>query len=200
MSSPLWNEANREFFDSGVWRTVLDPEGRRICKYPTDLQVYREIIRRARPEVIVETGSAEGGSAAWFASFADVISIDIARPTELDEGVTWITGSSTDPDVVEQVFALVGGRRCLVSLDSDHHARHVEAEIAAYASLVSRDSYLVVEDTAVDVYGIESEMYPEGGPLVAVERFLASTEQFTPDRRCERFKLGMNPGGWLRRL
>lgn len=201
MSSPdLWTQANREFFDSGVWRSIFDAEGRRICKYPTDLQVYREIIARSRPEVVVETGSAEGGSAAWFADMGcDVVSVDLVPPMN-DDRVCWIAGSSIDPDVVRQVTEQVGGRRCLVSLDSDHHAPNVSIELAAYAHLVSTRSYLVVEDTAVDAYGLEAEMYPEGGPLVAVERFFATDARFVVDRECERFRLGMNPGGWLRRV
>lgn len=98
------------------------------------------------------------------------------------------------------MYELVRGRSCLVTLDSDHDALHVEAELEAYASLVTPGSYLVVEDTAVDVYGIDAEFYPNGGPGVAVERFLERDSHFSPDRTCERFMLGMNPGGWLRRI
>ena len=182
---------------------MVDSRGRRICKYPTDLWVYRELLERVQPEVVVETGSAEGGSAAWFADHAEdaeVISIDTALPADRDQRVTWITGSSIDPVVIDQVHARVHLRTCLVSLDSDHTAPHVEAEIAAYAPLVTHDSYLVVEDTAVDAYGLDLHYYPNGGPGRAVQRFLERDQRFFPDRTCERFLLGMNPGGWLRRV
>jgi cephalosporin hydroxylase len=195
-----WPQANREFFASGVWRTVFDRAGRRICKYPTDLQVYLELLAKVKPEVVVETGSAEGGSAAWFADQGvQVISVDIDPPAFHWYGVTWVRGDSTEPSVVDRVFDEVRGQRCLVSLDSAHQVEHVLAELFAYSPLVGLGSYLVVEDTAVDAYGLEPQLYPHGGPGVAVADFLPSHPWFEPDPECERFRLGMNPGGWLRR-
>lgn len=164
------------------------------------MQVYREIIAQAKPEVIVETGSWEGGSAAWFAEFAEVISIDVSLPRHPDPRVHAVIGDSTAPEIASYVRDEVRGRRCLVSLDSDHNAEHVAQEIAAYAPLVTIGSYLVVEDTAVDAYDLEPGSYPEGGPLVAVQHFLKTDNRFVPDPECERFRLGMNPGGWLRRV
>jgi len=123
----VWREANQSFYASGVWQTVRDDDGRRILKYPTDLWVYREIIRRTQPAVIVETGSAEGGSAAWFADYAEVISIDIAPPDHPDSRVAWFRGSSISPELAERVYERVRGRNCLVSLDSNHTVEHVRA-------------------------------------------------------------------------
>jgi cephalosporin hydroxylase len=194
-----WAEANREFFHSNVWATLKDDYGRCIFKYPTDLWIYREIIRRTEPAVIVETGSAEGGSGAWFADYAEVISIDIVPPDHPDTRVSWIRGSSLSTDIVDQVYERVRGRHCLVTLDSDHHAGHVLAELDLYAPLVLPGDYLVVEDTAVDEYDLDPEHYPNGGPGIAARAFLRKGT-FEPDERCERFFLGMNPGGWLRRV
>lgn len=192
-----WVEANIEFFDSRVW-TTLQVDGRPVLKYPTDLWVYEEIIRRTQPEVIVETGSYEGGSALWFSRFAPVISVDVRSPRAAlpGVGVIWLEGDSVA--LAGEVAALVDGRRCLVSLDSDHHAAHVLAELQAYSPLATE--YLVVEDTAVDAYGIEAWLYyPDGGPGAAVEDWLVLNPGWAADHECERFKLGMNPGGWLRR-
>lgn len=191
----LWRDANQSFYSSKVWTTVTDAEGRRLLKYPTDLYVFEEVIRRSKPDVIVETGSLDGGSAAWFARFTSVISVDLHSPRSGIPNVTWIEGDSIQ--VVPDVAALVDGQSCLVTLDSDHNARHVLAELEAYAPLATE--YLVVEDTAVDAYGLDTEWYPEGGPGRAVEWFLQTTMAWTPDRQCDRFLLGMNPGGWLRR-
>ena len=195
LPSRVWRDANRAFFDSRVWTTLVE-DGRRILKFPTDLYVYEEIIRRTRPEVIVETGSFEGGSAGWFARFAPVISVDVKRPVNGAPGVTWVEGDSVAR--VQDVAELVDGRSCLVTLDSDHNARHVLAELDAYAPLATE--YLIVEDTGVDVYGIELEDYPGGGPGAAVTTWLADHKEWQPDPECDRFLLGMNPGGWLRRV
>ena len=195
LPSRVWRDANRAFFDSRVWTTLVD-DGRRILKFPTDLYVYEEIIHRTRPEVIVETGSFEGGSAGWFSRFAEVISVDVKMPTDSLPGVTWIQGDSVK--LADQVANLVGGRRALVTLDSDHNADHVLAELEVYAPLA--DEYLIVEDTAVDVYGIELEDYPSGGPGAAVQAWLEAHPEWESDSACDRFLLGMNPGGWLRRV
>ena len=194
-----WGPVNRAFFASEVWKTVRYDAGQRIFKYPTDLWVYQEIIRKTQPAVIVETGSGEGGSAAWFADYAEVVSIDTTPPEERDSRVSWLTGSSTAPETVERVYDRVRGRSCLVSLDSDHNAEHVAAEIALYAPLVHAGGYLVVEDTAVDVYGLDVGRYWNGGPGVAAQEFLQQGT-FESDTKCDRFLLGMNPGGWLRRV
>ena len=191
----LWQQANKAFYSSRVWTTIRDDAGRRILKYPTDLYIYEEIIRRTKPEVIVETGSFEGGSAAWFSRFAEVVSVDVKRPMNPAPGVTWLEGDSVI--LAPEVGAIVAGRPCLVTLDSDHNAHHVLAELQAYAPLASE--YLVVEDTAVDAYDLDAGSYRDGGPGRAVEWFLQTTTSWAPDHDCERFMLGMNPGGWLRR-
>ena len=191
-----WPQANRSFYASGAWATITDAEGRHIRKYPTDLYVFEEIIRKTKPEVIVETGSFEGGSAAWFARFAAVVSVDINRPLHNISGVTWLAGDSVAN--APKVAALVNGRSCLVTLDSDHNAKHVLAEIEAYTPLAT--DYLVVEDTAVDAYGLDAEWYLEGGPGRAVKTWLTEHPEWEPDPECDRFLLGMNPGGWLRRV
>lgn len=191
-----WPSANRAFYASGAWATVTDAEGRHIRKYPTDLYVYEEIIRRTKPEVIVETGSFEGGSASWFSRFAPVISVDVARPISTIPGVTWVAGDSLR--MADHVAALVAARSCLVTLDSDHNARHVLAELEAYAPLATE--YLIVEDTAVDAYGLDAEWYIEGGPGRALKTWLPEHPEWQSDPECDRFLLGMNPGGWLRRV
>ena len=196
MSLNLWQQANQAFFDSAAWKTLEDEEERRILKYPTDLWVYEEIIRRTKPEVIVETGSFEGGSASWFSRFAPVISVDLAPPKTDVARVIWIRGDSVE--MADKVADLVAGRTCLVTLDSDHNCEHVLAELEAYSPLAT--DYLVVEDTAVDVHGITANLYPRGGPGRAVETFLEASPTWKPDPECDLFMLGMNPGGWLRRV
>jgi len=191
-----WDEANRAFYDSRVWTTLRDRHNNRILKYPTDLYVYEEIIRRTKPDVIVETGSFEGGSAGWFAQFAGVISVDIRSPKVPIPSVVWVEGDSVMR--AKEVARLVDGQSVLVSLDSSHTAAHVLAELRAYAPIATE--YIVVEDTAIDVYGIDARDYPDGGPGKAAKTWLARNKKWAPDPECDRFMLGMNPGGWLRRV
>jgi cephalosporin hydroxylase len=197
--------AHDVFYASNAW-TNATWLGSQALKNPLDLWVYQEIIAETRPELIVETGTYRGGSAHFLASICDllgageVISIDI-EPLRDDypqhPRITYLAGrSSTDPDVVAEVAARAAGRRTLVVLDSDHSQAHVEAELAAYAPLVPVGCYLVVEDS--NIGQIRKDLLP--GPLQAIEKFVAGTDEFVIDREREKFLITFNPSGYLRRV
>jgi cephalosporin hydroxylase len=179
--------------------------GYRTMKTPMDMWAYQEIVAETKPEVIVECGTAYGGSSLFFASLldllgrGDVITIDVeARPGQpTHPRIARIVGSSVDPAVVAEVRSRIGGRRTMVVLDSDHHEPHVSAELRAYADVVSPGCYLIVEDMNVNGHPVLPDHGP--GPTEAVEAFLATTDRFEVDRDRERFLLTLNPGGYLRR-
>lgn len=180
--------------------------GTQASKNPLDLWVYQEIVRETRPDLIVETGTFRGGSALYLASVCDlldrgeVVSMDI-RPVADDlpshPRITFLGGrSSTDPAVVAEVGARVEGRRVMVILDSDHSQRHVEAELAAYAPLVSPGCYLIVEDTGIE--RLRPDLMP--GPMEAIDTFLPTTNEFEVDAGREKFLVTSNRRGYLRRV
>lgn len=187
---------------STTWRGVP------VTKSPFDLWTYQEIVHELRPAVIVETGTLAGGSALFLADLLElaggdgrVISVDVyaapARPEH--ERITYVTGSSVDPDVVARVRDLVGDAApVMVLLDSDHSAAHVAGELEAYHDLVTAGSYLVVEDGIVNGHPVEPGFGP--GPTEALEPFLAAHPEFEHDPRGDRFGMTFNPGGWLRRV
>jgi len=197
--------AHDVFYASDAW-TRASWLGTQALKNPLDLWVYQEIIAETRPELIVETGTWRGGSALYLASVCElvgegeIVSIDIA-PLRDDyprhPRITYLAGrSSTDPGVLEDVRARADGRRTLVILDSDHSQAYVEAELAAYAPLVPVGCYVVVEDS--NIGQIRKDLMP--GPLQAIERFLAQTDEFEIDREREKFLITFNPSGYLRRV
>ena len=163
-----------------------------------DLDRYRALVEATRPDVIVECGTYEGGSARWFRSLGpDVVTVDIEPVTTDDPATTVVTGSSTDPAVAGMVQGLTEGRRTMVVLDSDHSAAHVAAEIAAYGPMVSPGCYLVVED------GIVRWMsnHPwTGSPLDAIEELLVDSPDWQRDEVTEAMHpVSMHPAGWWRR-
>jgi cephalosporin hydroxylase len=183
-----------------------------LClQHPFDAWITQEIIFETRPEVIVECGSLGGGSAVMWATYletyaadARVIAIDIEDRTHearqmpiWDRRVTFIEGSSVDPDVVARVHELVDGRRTMVILDSLHTEAHVAAELEAHAGLVSPGCYLIVQDGFVNGHPCEDDWGP--GPLEAIEAFLATDDRFEVDRSRERMMFTLNPSGFLRR-
>ncbi len=176
-----------------------------VLKCPLDLWVYQEILHETRPDVVVETGSWNGGSALYLASIMDVIgggvvlTIDIDdRPRPQHPRVTYRLGSSTAPETISWVGERVRGRRTMVILDSDHAQQHVAAELAAYAAIVSPGCYLIVEDTNVNGNPVDRGHAP--GPAEAVRDFLATDDRFAIDTSREKFLLTFNPGGYLLRV
>jgi cephalosporin hydroxylase len=199
------SHAHDAFYESDAW-TRATWLGAQALKNPLDLWVYQEILAETRPELIVETGTYRGGSALYLASICDllgegdVISIDV-EPAREDypqhPRITYLGGrSSTDPEVVREVSARAAGRRTFIVLDSDHSQAHVEAELDVYAPLVPVGCYLVAEDS--NIGQIRKDLMP--GPLQAVERFLARTDEFEIDREREKFLITFNPSGYLRRV
>src|SRR5205814_1257812 len=131
--------------------------GRPIIQLPQDVLAMQELIWEIKPDAIVETGIARGGSMIFYASMLHmldaggvVVGIDIdIRPHNraaieahpMARYVRMVEGSSIDPDVVAQVRALVADRkRVLVVLDSMHTHAHVLDELRAYSPLVTAGS------------------------------------------------------------
>jgi cephalosporin hydroxylase len=176
-------------------------------KVPLDLWIYQELLAELRPGLIVETGTAHGGSALYLATICEalgvgeVVSVDIGewpdRPAH--PRLTYVTASSTDPRVVEELANRAErAGAVLVVLDSDHSRDHVLAELRAYAPLVTTGSYLVVEDTNVNGHPVHEAFGP--GPMEAVQDFLKERDDFEVDRSREKLLFTFNPGGWLRKL
>jgi cephalosporin hydroxylase len=177
-------------------------------KYPTDLWVYQEIIFDRRPDLIIETGSLHGGSALYFANLFDmighghVISVDLKvrddRPKH--NRITYISGhSSVDPVVDERIRTLLDNyQRRMVILDSDHQKHHVMAELAMYQAYVTKDQYLISEDSSINGHPVACLFGP--GPFEAVQEFISGNQDFVLDRNKEKFLISASHGGFLLRV
>jgi len=212
-----------ELWATGSWLSTTWL-GFPIAQLPQDLLALQEIIAETRPEVIVETGLFQGGSAVFYASMlalcgiaGEVVSVDVAPDPALVESlaghplgrrVRVVRGASAAPETVARVTDLVAGRRSgLVSLDSDHRRAHVAAELEAYAPLVPVGGHLCVFDgiaPAIAASGVrpglgESEAWLDDNPAVAVRDFLSRHSEFTTSVRNSRLGATFAPGGFLHR-
>lgn len=181
--------------------------GIEVEKCPLDLWIYQELMHELRPEWVVETGTAHGGSAAFLASLCDllghgrVLSIDrqVAPGRPAHPRVEYLCGDSLAPETLRAVGERLGPRpRALVILDSDHRRDHVLAELRAYRRFVPVGGYCIVEDSNVGGHPVAREHGP--GPMEAIRAFLAEDDGFEVDRSREKFYLTFNPGGFLRRV
>jgi cephalosporin hydroxylase len=194
--------------------------GRPVIQLPQDLLAVQEIVWQVRPDLILETGIAHGGSLIHSASLLEllggdglVVGVDVdirahnrreieAHP--LAKRIRLIEGSSIDASVAAAVRALTQGRqRVLVMLDSDHTHAHVLRELEVYAPLVTRDSYLIVFDTLIE--DLPSELFAGrrwgkgNNPKTAVWQFLETTKRFEIDTRIAgKLLLTCAPDGFLR--
>jgi cephalosporin hydroxylase len=198
---------HRAYYEAGRSRGDAHWLGVEALKTPQDLWVYQEIIVETRPDLIVETGTFHGGTALFLATICDalghgrVVSIDVRHPAPLPEHprIEYLTGSSTESQIVDEVRTRAGEQgRLMAILDSDHSRDHVLAELRAYGPLVAEDCYLVVEDTNINGHPAAPHWGP--GPMEALEAFLADGAPFVADRRREKFLITFNPQGFLRRV
>jgi cephalosporin hydroxylase len=194
--------------------------GVEVQKGEWDLDRYRELIEISQPDLIIETGTRTGGSALWFHKEMDlqVVSIDLAptfhrdQPPHLGPGIEWVTGHSSIRDhVVNAVLPLLQGKRVMVSLDSDHHSPHVQAEMAIWGQFVSPGCYLVVEDGCFDAFhdaGFDdwsivggSQIPYIGGPLDAIRKSgIESSSMWWRDESLEGMSnISHSPAGWWRK-
>jgi cephalosporin hydroxylase len=183
--------------------------GKRVVKCPLDLWIYQEIIHSTRPDVLLETGTAFGGSAWYFASLFDtigsgrVVSVDIdAMETPAHPRITYVSGDSIAPDTVAQVRESIGpDESVMVVLDSKHHRDHVLEELRIYGALVRPGHFMIAEDTNINLTVPQPKpgvAYARPGPLQAVREFIAEQDRFVVDRSCEKFFMTFHPQGFLR--
>jgi len=191
----------RQTFNNTYWL------GTNVQKTPMDLWVYQEIVHELRPDLIIETGTYKGGSALYLASLCDlenngqVATVDIEaypnRPQH--KRIQYLLGSSTSPAIVEQFKSLAAGKRTvMVDLDSAHSMQHVLNELRLYSPMVTKGSYLIVEDTHFNGHPILRHFGP--GPTEAVQAFLKENHDFVIDKEREKLLLTFNAGGYLRKI
>jgi len=211
------------------WVTAIAPHnytynftwlGRPVIQFPQDLAALQEIIWDTRPDLIIETGIAHGGSLIFHASMLQLLSndgrvlgidIDIREHNRAEieahpmfERIDMIQGSSIDDAIAAQVAAIATeAKRVMVVLDSNHTHEHVLRELELYAPLVTKGCYLVVCVTLI-------EDMPEGSfpnrpwdkgdnPRTAVDAFLETTERFEVDTALDaKLQISVAPGGYLK--
>jgi len=196
--------------------------GRPIIQYPQDMVAMQELIWQIKPDLIIETGIAHGGSLIYYASLLELIGhgevlgidIDIREHNRVEienhpmkKRISMIQGSAIDLNIVARVAEFAKNKsKIMVCLDSNHTHEHVLAELELYAPFVTIDSYLVVFDTIVEHLpeGYFKHERPWGignNPLTAVHEFLSKNNQFDIDKSIDnKLLISVAPSGYLKRI
>jgi cephalosporin hydroxylase len=199
--------------------------GRPIIQLPDDMIRNQEAIYAIKPDIIIETGIAHGGSLIFYASIMEmmgkgqVIGLDIdirahnraaIESHAMFKRITMIEGSSTAPETIDAVKALIKPNDVvMLILDSDHSRNHVAAELEAYADLVTPGSYILSQDGVMQlVAGMPGSNadWDTNNPITAVRDFLAKHDEFELqklprpfDETLETPDCSHHPIGWIRR-
>jgi len=193
--------------------------GRPIIQFPQDMIAIQEIIWQVKPDLIIETGIAHGGSLIFYASILELIGgkgevlgidIDIREYNKVEiekhpmfKRITMIEGSSVDENIAKQVYDFASGKQnILVCLDSMHTHDHVLKELKLYSPLVTKGSYLVVFDTVIE--DMPEDFFPDrpwgkgNNPKTAVWKFLKTNDCFVVDKEIEdKLLITVAPDGYL---
>jgi len=195
--------------------------GRPIIQYPQDILAFQEIFWSIKPDLVIETGVAHGGSLVFWASMmklADIsgqvvgIEIDL-RPQNraaihahpLNKYITILEGSSEDLHIYDKVSHMASKhKKVMVILDSSHTEAHVARELELYSGIVTSGCYLIVCDTVLEhlpAYTISDRPWDKGNsPGSAVRKFLKNHPEFEPDLSIDRkLIISTNMGGYLRK-
>ena len=222
-SDPAVQQATRD------WIAAIAPHkytynftwlGRPVIQFPQDLAAMQEIIWATKPDLIIETGIAHGGSLIFHASILQllgndgrVLGIDIdirdynraeieAHP--MIDRIDMIQGSSVDNAIAKQSSeAAANAERVMVVLDSNHTHEHVLRELELYAPLVTNGCYLIVADTLIE--DMPDGSFPDrpwdkgDNPATAVKAFLQSADRFEVDPAIDaKLQISVAPGGYLK--
>lgn len=196
--------------------------GRPIIQYPQDMIAMQELIWKIKPDLIIETGIAHGGSLIYYASLLELIGegevlgidIDIRSHNKAEiekhpmfKRIKMIEGSAVGEETIEKVKEFAKGKkRILVCLDSNHTHEHVMRELQFYSPFVTVGSYIVVFDTIVEDLpeGYFSQKRPWGisnNPKTAVFEFLKTDDNFEIDKSIDyKLMVSVAPDGYLKRI
>lgn len=197
--------------------------GRPIIKFPSDIVIQQELMWKLKPDLVIETGIAHGGSIIFTASMMEMMGIDgevvgvdidirqynraLIEEHPMAKRITMYEGSSTSPEVVEKVRKhTVDCKVVMVVLDSLHSHQHVYNELKAYAPFVSIGSYCILPDTFIEFFpkGYYSHNRPwdvGDNPYTAMKQYLAETDMFAIDHGLtSKAVITETIDGYLRRL
>jgi cephalosporin hydroxylase len=225
----LWQKAHNLMFADDMRRYVYHFEwmGRPIIQYPQDIVQFQEIVWQTKPDLIIETGIAHGGSLILSASMLALLDISPPQKKRMVLGVDidirkhnreaieahpfankikMLEGSSIDENLVKEVRDFAKNfQSIMICLDSNHTHDHVLNELELYAPLTSLGNYCIVWDTVVEDIpegSIHDRPWGKGNnPKTAVWEYLKTHKEFEIDKDIKnKLLITAAPDGYLRRV
>lgn len=183
-------------------------KGVKSIRCPFDYVIYQMIIHEVKPDLIIEIGTNNGGSAIYLSDLMDNFNID-GEIHSIDVN----NGAYENVKSYDRIRLFVEGwenydldltkkfKRILVIEDAAHTYSCTIGAIEKFAPVVSTGSYLIVEDGIVSDLGTSKDF--DGGPLRALREFLPKHPEFVVDRKwCDMFgkNATFNVNGYLKKV
>lgn len=183
--------------------------GINTVKCPFDYVLYQMIIMGVKPDLIIEIGSFQGGSALYYSDLLQLLNnggqvhtIDIQDYINSDlvknnPNIKIFGGGYQNYDLNNAN----GFNNILVIDDGSHQYQDVLQAFEKFSGLVGKDSYYIVEDGVVTYLGVDGNF--SGGPLKAIDEIISQSKDFVIDRKyCDFFGTNatFNPNGYLKRI
>tara|TARA_B100001121_G_scaffold195840_1_gene171105 strand:- start:753 stop:1496 length:744 start_codon:yes stop_codon:yes gene_type:complete len=210
-------EANNKYY----WVSLTDWFGEPCLQLTSDLFGLQEAIFKSKPDFIIESGVAWGGSTLFYLSLCKtlglkgVIGVDTYIPKDLKKRLykkkpkntvlKLFEGSSTDKKIFNKIKKILKNKKAMVILDSDHTHQHVLNELNLYSKLIKKNQYLICGDTII-AYQPKAKTRPRDwtrkkNPLSALKEFLKKNNSFKNDKEIQNKLLLTNmPHGWLKKI
>jgi len=193
---------------------------RPIIQFPQDIIALQEIVWKIKPDLIIETGIARGGSLIFSASMLELIGnngtvigidVDIRKHNKIEiekhpmyKRIVLMEGSSIELAIIQKIRKFIKEKsKVMVILDSNHTHKHVLKELKLYSSFVTKGSYLVIFDTIIE--DLPDDFFPNrpwgkgNNPKTAVKEFLKNTNRFVVDKDIEnKLQITVAPDGYLK--
>jgi cephalosporin hydroxylase len=163
-----WLDAGAPDLDAVVRRALVDFPA---LQNPVELGRFLEIVRDRRPEIVVEIGTAGGGTfyavAALAAPEATLVSVDLPPSAMVDgapdlvfdllpglarrgQRVHLVRGNSLAADTRAEVALVLGGRPIdLLIVDGDHSYGTARADVETFGALVRPGGLIALHDAAI---------------------------------------------------
>ena len=183
-------------------------KGVTAIKCPFDYTLYQMLIMAIKPNLVLEIGTHQGGSALYLADLlelngkGEVHTIDLPENKEHHLLHTHPRIKVFKDGLIKYDTGILSSYPVIFVIDDGSHQYHdcLDA-LLKFSPFVSKGSYFIMEDGIINALGREKEF--NGGPQRAIREFLATNKDFEVDRKyCDFFgpNATFNVNGYLKRI
>lgn len=186
---------------------------------PFDYLLYQMLLEEVKPDLVIEIGSHEGGSAYYIADLLELSGKGKIHSIDIEDKTHEVVKRHPRIDLFYEGWEnydlklTKGFETILVIDDGSHLYEDTLGCLEKFAPVVSPGSYLIVEDGILSNLKLDTNTswlrnkirtrkHYKGGPLKAIDKFLKKCPEFSIEERwCDFFgkNATFNVNGYLKK-